>query len=500
MTTLREMLTALPPELVIADARSAIRATNRATGRRIAVLDDDPTGSQSVHDVSLVTALERVEYERALAEPGSVAFLLTNTRALDEPDAVALTTAVATDLLEVENSLQAPVTVVSRSDSTLRGHVVAEVRALDQVRSASGGRGYDGVLLVPAFFEAGRLTVDDVHWVVDDGDVSPAAETEFARDATFGYTARTLPDFIVEKARGTIERAAVASLSIDDIRIGGPERVAEILRTVRGGRFVVVNAASPADLEVVVLGLHRAEAEGQRFLHRCGPSFVRALGGIELSRPLTADALAQRVQGGTASGDAFPGTEGGPRQAERSEHGIVVAGSHVSMTTRQLTAARGLGGVVDIEVEAAELADPGRSAAAVAAAAHAVGTAIDTADVVLATSREVLRGADPDASLEIARRISSGLVAIMEQVARLRPAWVIAKGGITSHDVVQPGLGIRRGRVVGQVLPGAISVLLPEEAPPDVLGMPVVIFPGNVGGETALADTLALLRGAGQAR
>src|SRR6266545_4753728 len=67
-------------------------------------------------------------------------------------------------LLELVARLDAPIEVVSRSDSTLRGHVTAEVRALDAVRREVTGRGYDGVLVVPAYFEAGRFTAGNVHW------------------------------------------------------------------------------------------------------------------------------------------------------------------------------------------------------------------------------------------------------------------------------------------------------------------------------------------------
>ncbi|WP_245631574.1 four-carbon acid sugar kinase family protein [Curtobacterium ammoniigenes] len=479
MTRLQGLLDRQPPELIVPEARSTIRHANVASGRRFAVLDDDPTGSQSVHDVSLVTALDRVEYERALAEPGSVAFILTNTRALDEHDAVARTTAIGADIAALEASGVGPISVVSRSDSTLRGHVIAEVRALDAVRRHADSSGYDGVLFVPAFFDAGRVTIDDVHWVVSGGDAVPAADTEFAKDATFGYRARTLPEFLVERSAGSLDPASIVSLSLDDIRRGGPDRVAHVLLSAPSGSIIVVNAAAPSDLEVVTLGLQRAEQQGHRFLHRCGPSFVRALAGIEPTAPLTIESVA-------------------PAITRPRAHGVVIVGSHVGLTTRQLAAARALGGLADVEVDASALADRGGASDEIDRAVARIATQIADADVVVATSRALVRGDDPTSSLAIGRRISDGLVAITRGVAPLEPAWVVAKGGITSHDVVQRGLDIRRGRVIGQVLPGAISVLLPEEAPTTVLGMPVVIFPGNVGGETALADTLALLRGAGQ--
>src|SRR3954447_4071957 len=123
----------------------------------IAVLDDDPTGSQTVHDVTIVLALDDLRLA------GETTFFLTNTRSLPEAEAAALTERVARRLLEQEPDLE----IVSRSDSTLRGHVVAEVEAIDRARRGVLGHGYDGVLLVPAFFEAGRFTRDDIHWLND---------------------------------------------------------------------------------------------------------------------------------------------------------------------------------------------------------------------------------------------------------------------------------------------------------------------------------------------
>src|SRR6186997_3460042 len=162
MTNPTADLTALPPVRVEPDARQRIRKALAEAGRRIAVLDDDPTGSQTVHDVAVVTVFEPDEIAAGLEAPGSTCFILTNTRSLPEVDAVALNTRLGRMLFDLADRLDAPIDVVSRSDSTLRGHVIAEVAALDEVRREKIGRGYDGVLLVPAFFEAGRFTAEDV--------------------------------------------------------------------------------------------------------------------------------------------------------------------------------------------------------------------------------------------------------------------------------------------------------------------------------------------------
>jgi uncharacterized protein YgbK (DUF1537 family) len=447
-----------------------IRSAHVRTGRRIAVLDDDPTGSQTVHGVQVVTRPDGGGIGAALAEPGSTCFILTNTRSLPEPDAIELNARLGRSLLELGQRLGAPVEIVSRSDSTLRGHFIAEVRALDGARREVMGAGYDGVLLVPSYFEAGRFTVGDIHY---DHDV-PVGETEFARDASFGYSASNLRDFVAEKSGGTISAGDVLSLSLEDIRLGGPERIAEVLREITGGAFVVVNATDYADLEVVVLGLLEAEAEGRAFLHRSGPSFVRALAGLEAQEPLTRAEIWPR------------GHPGG--------HGLVVVGSHVRLSSSQVAVARSRGGFEEVELDVASVVDPARRDAHVADVGRRVVSALAGADVLMFTSRTLSRTNDADASLGISRAVSAAVVDVVRAARSARPAWVVAKGGITSHDVAVRGLGIGRAEVLGQLLPGMVSVFRPIEAPDEVVGVPYVVFAGNVGDETTLAHVAGLFR------
>lgn len=457
------------------DARSSIRESLARSGRRIAVLDDDPTGSQTVHGVAVVTALDSAEYAAALNNPGSTAFILTNTRSLAQDAAVELTGSVAQALFRLSDARGFPVDVVSRSDSTLRGHVIAEVRAIDAARRAVTGRGYDGVLLAPGYFEAGRFTADDVHWAKVGGRVVPVGESEFARDATFGYSSSDLKAFVAEASSGAVAASEVVSISLDDIRIGGPDRVAEILDAVSGGTFVVVNGTEYADYETVVLALQRVEEAGRSFLYRTGPSFVRALAGIEPREPMTA-------------ADIWPA--GRP-----SGHGLVVVGSHVGLTSRQVLAAQQRGGIAEVELHVPTLTDPGQRDAHVARVGTQVAEALATSNVMLFTSRTLVRGGDADDSLAISRTVSTAVVEVARAALAARPAWVVAKGGITSHDVAVRGLGIRQAEVLGQLFRGIVSVFRPVEAAPEAVGVPYVVFAGNVGDENTLAEVIETLGG-----
>jgi uncharacterized protein YgbK (DUF1537 family) len=465
----------LPAVRHIPDAEGRIRRYNQRTGRRVAVLDDDPTGSQAVHGVSLVTVPQRSEYADGLAQPGDTCFILTNSRALDQASAVAVNRAVARDLYTWGAESGGTVDLVSRGDSTLRGHVIAEVDAIADQRLAVTGSAPDGVLFCPAMLEAGRYTVDDIHLAVVAGVPTPVARTEFARDTTFGYTRSNLREFLVERSGGAIALDSVASLSLDDIRIGGPERVGEILSGISDLRWVVVNAADYADLSVVALGLHLAPDAGRSFLIRSGPSFVRALAGIEARDPLT---------------DADITIDG-----SRSAHGLIVVGSHVGLTTRQMRVLRTRGDLVSVELDVPTVLDPHTAAEHICGAAEQVASALGTTDVLVSTSRDRVAARSPMTDLDVAHTVSAALVSLVRQIRGTRPAWIIAKGGITGHDLAVHALGVRRAIVVGQFLPGQISLLRPVDAPADVLTCPIVVFPGNVGADDTLAEVRDRLTG-----
>ncbi len=466
----------VPPPRTDPGARERIRRARIGERRAAAVLDDDPTGSQAVHGVQVVTTPDPEQYPAALDGDAPTCFVLTNSRSLAEPDAVRLTETAATDLLAEAARQGRPIDLVSRSDSTLRGHVWAEINALHRARAAVHGRGYDGVLLVPAYLEAGRVTAADTHWARVGGRFVPVGQTEFARDATFGYRSSDLRDFVAEASRGAMPRDRVHAVGLADIREHGPERVAEILTAARDGAVIVVNALDYADLETVALGVLAARREGRDLAYRCGPSFVRALTGQDPRPALTPAEIR---------------ASGRPRG-----HGLVVVGSHVGQTSRQIAALRERATIAEVELDVPALLTRDRPEPLIRAAAERVVAALDRSDVLLMTSRALVTGTDREDSLRLARRVSDALCEIVRSALAAGPAWVLAKGGITSHDLAVRGLGIRRAEVVGQLFPGMVSLFRPTVCDPRFAGRPYVVFAGNVGDDGALADAVHRLTAA----
>ncbi len=450
------------------------------------MLDDDPTGSQAVHGIEVVTVLQESAYQAALDGPAGGCFVLTNTRSLAEPAAARLTRQAARDLIAAAERRGRRIQLISRSDSTLRGHLLAEVAAVQTARHDVLGRGFDGVLLIPAFPEAGRVTAGGIHWARIGPDLVPVGETEFARDPAFGYRSSGLREFLAERSGGAIRPEQVARISLEDIRLGGPDQVAARLAAVSGGGWVAVDATDYADLDIVACGVLRAERAGQAFLFRTGPSFVRALAGQDPQAPLRGARIWPPEHG--------PPEHGSPKHGRAGGHGLIVVGSHVGQTSRQLAALRARPGTAALELDVPAVL---RGADDVAAAtARQAAAALRESDVLLYTSRAVATGRDPAASLAIARTVSAALAGLVRDVLATRPPrWVIAKGGITSHDVATRGLGIRRALVAGQLFPGLISVFHPVDAAPAAVGLPYVVFAGNVGDDGTLAQVVDILNG-----
>src|ERR671917_236841 len=438
----REYLASQPPERPVQGALEEIRRRVETSGRKVAVLDDDPTGTQTVHDVPVLTTWSVEDFRWALEQPSPTFYVLTNSRSLPEDEAAAMNREISANLAAASEGTGTDFVVTSRGDSTLRGHFPAETDAL-----AEGlGGGIDGVILCPCYLEAGRLTAEDTHWVRQGEHLVPAGETEFACDASFGYAASDLRDWVEEKTAGRFKASEVAGVGLRDIREGGPDRVSGILRGVEGGRPVVVNAVSYADLEVFVLGLLDAEEAGKRFLYRTGPSFVRARGGISEKGPLTAEELYRR--------------------RSHHGHGLVLVGSHVALTTRQLEEALKLDGVRAVELSVPRLLEDAEREGELARVAAEVNSGLTGSEVVVYTSREVVGGGPGWTGFEVGRAVSDALVEVMRLVDRGAPlAFVVAKGGITSSDVGTRGLDVRRAEGAGQMLPGLVSVwVLPGES------------------------------------
>ena len=465
---LDETLGSLPPEWPD-DPLPDIQSGLQDRGEKIVVIDDDPTGAQAVYGVPVVTEGSVDILADELTNDLTTLFVLTNTRSFPVATARSLNTEVGRNLRQAASRTDREVVVMSRSDSTLRGHFPAEVQALDD----AVGLDFDAWVLVPFFLEGGRYTIGDVHYVADGDNLVPAGETEFARDTAFGYRSSNLHQWVEEKTGGRIPAAAVASVSIEDIRSGGPDRVAQRLAGLDKGVVCAVNAASMRDLEVFARGAQIAEGSGQRFLYRTSASFIRARMGLAHRPVLTAEELKLPDSGGA----------------------LVVVGSHVPRTTSQLEHLLENTDITPVEISVAALLSDADRDSEIARVANLAGRELaDGNDVAVYTSRKLVAGEDAESSLNVGNRVSEGLVELVGRI-ETRPRYMVAKGGIIASDIATQAFGVKRALVPGQILPGVpVWSLGPESRFP---GLTYVVFPGNVGGADAVTRVVTGLRANG---
>lgn len=433
--------------------------------RVLVVLDDDPTGTQSVAGLPVLTEWTVDDLRWALRTGAPAVYVLTNARSVSEQDAVRINREVVAAALAAAGGEGVSLQFVSRGDSTLRGHFPAEPDAIRAALEEAGDLATYAILLVPAFPDAGRVTLGGVHGVLQDGLFTPVAETEYARDAAFGFRSSRLSDWVQEKSGGRIPADHVSSLALDLVR-SGPAGIAAMLEVAPADGVVTVDIEDEEDLRALAAGLDLAEAAGRRFVYRVGPPFVRARIGQHPPDPVEIAPPASR------------------------DGGLIVVGSHVSTTTRQLEhLLQHRPGIRVVEVQVPRLLDPSARDVAVAEAVDAVAAALADGDVVLHSSREVVVAGRPDDDLAIARTVSQALVEVVRTALDRRPPrFVIAKGGITSSDIARFGLGIRRAMVRGPLFPGIVSVWDPVDGP--AVGIPYVVFAGNVGTETSLTEAV----------
>lgn len=427
---------------------------------KIIVLDDDPTGSQTVHGCLLLTCWDEATLREAFNDAAPLFFILTNTRALDAAAAAQITREVCRNLrvvldaLEKEGHTIHPI-VVSRSDSTLRGHYPVETDVIAEVLGP-----FDAHFLTPAFFEGGRVTRNSVHYLRVNEAWVPVHETEFARDSIFAYHHSYLPDYVAEKTHGRIPANSVQRFTLADVR--GSDLTTR-LRALRDNVCAVVDAEQPSDLEHFCAAIKAATAQGQRFLFRSAASLLTALAQLP-PQPVRAENMGQWTRSGNP--------------------GVIIVGSHVAKTTAQLHVLLQQPGIAGIELDVSRLPAE-RTVLRDDALQRIQAQYRNGLTSVVYTSRVERDFATPAERLAFGVHISSVLMDIEQQLPH-DLGFLISKGGITSNDTLSTGLALRTARLLGQVLPGVSMVRCPADHAryPD---LPVVIFPGNVGDENALA-------------
>ena len=440
--------------------------------KKIIVLDDDPTGVQTVHDVYVYTDWSLESIRKGFEAPEKLFYLLTNSRGLTESQTIKVHIEIAENILNVSKETGLEFLIISRGDSTLRGHYPLETKVLKEVLEKGTGKEIDGEIIFPFFKEGGRFTAENIHYVNYGGTLIPAGDTEFAGDKTFGYKNSDLTRYIEEKTGGEYKAESVTSVSLKSLRNGDVEFITEQLDTIRHFDKVIVNALDYQDVEVFCLALYKTLNKGKSFLFRTAASFVKVMGGISDKALLRkAEMIEKKDKNG----------------------GLIVVGSHTAKTTEQLNGLKDMNNIAFLEFDSdLVLINKLESEVEriVTEAAKKISAGV-TAAVYTKRKLLVLENDTPEEALLRSVKISEAVQALVGRLP-VRPSFVIAKGGITSSDIGVKALQVKQARVLGQVSQGIPVWKTDEES--KFPGIPYIIFPGNVGNKDTLREVFERLQ------
>ena len=435
---------------------------------KIIVLDDDPTGVQAVHDVFVYTDWNYESILEGFLSEDRVFYILTNSRAMTEQQTTLVHIEIAQNIMKASQETGMSFQIISRGDSTLRGHYPLETCLLKEELEKGLDIKVDGEILIPFFKAGGRYTIDNVHYVKYEDELIPAADTEFARDKTFGYTSSNLCEYIEEKTGGAYLAEEVKSVSLDQLQGVNLEAIEETLLGVKGFGKVIVNAIDSGCLETFCVALYRAIKEGRHYLFRTAADFVKVIGGIS-DQPLL------------RKGDMIT--------APVKRGGIVVIGSHTEKTTAQLEALKDMQELEFLEFNS-DLVLENRLEEEIKRVTALSKALIEEGKTVVTYTKRKLLTLEKDTKENALMRSVKISESVLKLVAELGtvPEFVIAKGGITSSDIGVKALKVRKAYVLGQIQPG-IPVWKTDENS-RFPGIPYIIFPGNVGESQTLKKIL----------
>jgi len=433
-------------------------------GKKIVILDDDPTGTQTVYDLPIYTRVDYEIIQKIFQDNNIKAFyILTNTRSMSKEKVMELDSKIARNIDLVSKRTGIDYELIVRGDSTLRGHFPLELNIIKDNISKK----IDGYFLIPFFQEGGRITVDDVHYVKENNTFIPVGETQFARDHTFGFTSSNLKDYVEEKTNCLVLKDQVVSISLEELRSNSSAVFNKIMDL--NGRICIVNAENYSDIQAFVNGLIKAEYQGKNFLFRTAASFVKSRIGLKDNGLLDGNTL----------------------NIIDNRGGLIVAGSYVNKTSQQINHLMKETSIYSIEIDVLSILTESDNSNIIKKISQKIDeNIIRGIDTLIYTSRSVILGNDNTPNLDIGNKISLYLAKIVKQLKEA-PAFIVAKGGITSSDIATEGLNIEEAIVCGQIANGVPVWKSGRES--KFYGLVYVVFPGNVGDEDELTNVIKRL-------
>lgn len=439
---------------------------------KIIVLDDDPTGVQTVHDVSVYADWSVESMREGFAEKNKLFFVLTNSRGFTEEETIKAHREIVNNVEIAASEANMKYCIMNRSDSTLRGHFPLETRIVKEEMEKRNSWKVDGEILCPYFKEGGRFTLNNVHYVKYGNELVPAGQTEFAKDETFGYTSSNLCEYVEEKTKGEFRAEDCVTISLELLRSMDYEGILKKLLSVKDYGKIIVNAIDDIDVKIFCTALYRAIAQGRHYTFRTAAALVKAFGNISDKAYLTREEMVSK---------------------ESEAGGIIVVGSHTAKTTAQLNELKNISDITFIELNSDLVLEEGKLEEETKRVLGMIQDLIRKGTTVCVSTKRALLKVENDTPEEALKRSVKISDALQKCVGELEvtPAFVVAKGGITSSDVGVKALRVKHAKVLGQIRPGIPVWQTGAES--RFPGIPYIIFPGNVGEIVTLREAVEIL-------
>ncbi|MEM9885739.1 MAG: four-carbon acid sugar kinase family protein [Bacteroidota bacterium] len=454
-----DLLATLPPERQVS-ALVDIQKNRAAKIDAVIVLDDDPTGTQTVYDIPILTDWKIESLLQEFQHGTPIFYILTNSRSLTEQEATALSIGIGENIRRAAAQTGTRFWIISRSDSTLRGHYPAEVTALEQ-----GLRwGKSTQFIIPAFFEGGRYTIHNTHYVQQGEELIPAAQTPYAKDKVFAYQHSDLQDWVLEKTNRQLHSDDIQIIDLEVLRKSSLPELVGILNQFKKETVCIVNAATYSDLYFFAEAILKTDLKP---IFRTAASFVRAIAGLAEKALLDGKTILNDTQNG----------------------GLIVVGSYVPTSSYQLQHLLShRKEIFPVEIEVNQILATENPIELCREYTQTVNDLLaKRKTVVLYTSRELITANTEEENQAIGKSISYFLTEIVAKL-NLNPSYILTKGGITSSDIATKSIGVKRATVKGQIIKGVPVWQLGEET--KFPQSHQIIFPGNVGTESSLTEVL----------
>ncbi len=447
---------------------------------KIIIIDDDPTGSQTVHSCPLILSWDKETIAKGINDKSPLLFILANTRSLSKELAAQRTKEICIAIIDACSILDLSpneILIISRGDSTLRGHALLEPEIISEVIGP-----FDAIFHVPAFLEGGRTTLNGIHFL----DKIPVHKSNYAKDLIFGYSTSYLPDWLEEKSNRTILSENVACLNVEFLNEAiqskiGLDKLINWLLSLKDQTFVVVDAELYCHIEVFCFAIKHL-LDKKRFLFRSAASLINGFANLPMNQYSQKDLVGLRLKNELGS----------------FKPGLIMIGSHVDLADRQLSVLLSDENCLGLELPVKKLAEFFEFPSDDNFLYNLESILIENIYQILAakktpvlyTSRKEFHLSSELVRINFGNFLANFMANLVSSLS-IDLGYIISKGGITTNTLLTNGLNYKFLRLKGQILPGLSVVCSLDQTYKN--SIPIITFPGNLGDDYTLLEAWQLM-------